>query len=168
MLLEMPMEPFDYPDNDPGSADAPDGPVAARQSRQALLADGPVRRLFRRDELHGRALHRFGGRFLAGDGGIGHARPRLVDDGTSNRSLAAQLAARNKVPFARGDAEIDANPDRGAILEKLADLEARAADKGFAVGIASALPVTIDALTEWAAGLESRGAMLVPVSAVMK
>lgn len=168
MLLEIPMEPFDYPDNDPGP--------------QTLLTGQPPRANL--DKLYW-LMARFGGyfglmnymgaRFTASSADfspvveeLGTRGLGLVDDGASNRSVAAQLAGRNTVPFVRGDAEIDAAPARSAILEKLANLEVRAADKGYAVGIASALPVTIDAIAEWATGLETRGAMLVPVSAVMK
>ena len=59
-----------------------------------------------------------------------------VDDGQFNRSVAAQLASRNKVPFGRGNVEIDTNPSRAAILEKLSDLEVLAASQGYAIGIA--------------------------------
>ena len=34
------------------------------------------------------------------------------DDGSSNRSLAPQLSQRNKVPFVRGNLELDAKPSR--------------------------------------------------------
>ncbi len=168
MLLQVPMEPFDYPDNDPGPQTLLTG-----QSPRANL-----------DKLYW-LMARFGGyigimnymgaRFTAsaadfeplmeeiGTRGLGY-----LDDGSSNRSVAPQLSGRDKVPFGRGDEEIDTNPSRGAIMDKLADLEAKAADRGYAIGIASALPVTIDAITDWAEGLKSRGALLVPVSAIMK
>lgn len=168
MLLQIPMEPFDYPDNDPGP-------------QTLLTGQSPRSNL---DKLYW-LMARFGGyigimnymgaRFTAsaadfeplieeiGTRGLGY-----IDDGTSNRSVAPQLAGRNQVPFGRGDAEIDTNPSRGVIMEKLADLEAKAAEKGSAIGIASALPVTIDAITDWAEGLKSRGFLLVPVSAIMK
>ena len=168
MLLQIPMEPFDYPDNDPGP--------------QTLLTGQTPRANL--DKLYW-LMARFGGYFgvinymgarysasaadfeplmeEVGTRGLG-----FIDDGSSNRSVAAQLAMRNKVPFARGNVEIDANPSRAAILEKLSDLEVLATSRGYAIGIASALPVSIDAITEWAEGLKNRGALLVPVSAVMQ
>ena len=168
MLLQVPMEPFDYPDSDPGP--------------QTLLTGQTPRANL--DKLYW-LMARFGGYFgvvnymgarytsSAADfepfieeiatRGLGY-----LDDGSSNRSVAPQMAGRNKVPFARADAEIDANPSRAAILEQLTQLETTASEKGYAVGIASALPVSIDAITEWAEGLKSRGAMLVPISAIMQ
>lgn len=168
MLLQIPMEPFDYPESDPGP--------------QTLLTGQPPRANL--DKLYW-LMARFGGyfgvmnhmgaRFTGSSADFGPIMEELgtrglgyVDDGQSNRSLAPQMSQRNHVPFARGEVEIDAKPSRPAILEKLAALETMAAERGAAVGIASALPVSIDTITEWAAGLEARGFMLVPVSALMK
>ena len=54
-----------------------------------------------------------------------------VDDGSSARSLAPELALKNGVPFAAGDAVIDAVQERGAILEKLDELERDRPRQGF-------------------------------------
>ena len=91
-----------------------------------------------------------------------------VDDGSSNRSLALQLSTANKVPFARADLMLDANPTRTAILDQLTQLEETAQTNGAALGVISALPVSIAALAEWSNSLESRGFALVPASARMK
>ena len=58
VLLQVPMEPFDYPDNDPGPADAAHLADAAAEHRPAVLADEPVPRLCRHHRRHGRTLHR--------------------------------------------------------------------------------------------------------------
>ncbi len=168
MLLQVPMEPFDYPDNDPGPQTLLSG-----QTPRANL--DKLFWLMARFGGYFGVMNYMGARFTASAGDfepfmeeIGTRGLGYVDDGSSNRSIAPQLTERNEVPFARGDAEIDTNPSRGAILDKLSNLEIRAAEKGFAVGIASALPVSIDAIAEWADGLKNRGALLVPVSAIMK
>ena len=41
-----------------------------------------------------------------------------------------------------------------------------ARERNVAVGIASALPVSIDHIAKWAKAAESRGLLLVPISAV--
>ena len=41
-----------------------------------------------------------------------------------------------------------------------------ARERGVAVGITSALPATIDRIAKWAKAAESRGIVLVPISAV--
>ncbi len=168
MLLEIPMEPFDYPDNDPGPQTLLTG-----QSPRANL--DKLFWLMARFGGYFGVINYMGARFTSSAGDfepvmeeVGTRGLGYLDDGSSNRSVAPQLAGRDKVPFGRGDAEIDTNPARSAILAKLGELEDKAADKGFAIGIGSALPVTIDAIADWAEGLKSRGALLVPVSAVMK
>jgi polysaccharide deacetylase 2 family uncharacterized protein YibQ len=53
------------------------------------------------------------------------------------------------------------------IDKALAGLEDLAKKRGVAVGMASALPVSIDRIGAWAKGLESRGVMLVPLTTAM-
>ncbi|HTN63436.1 MAG TPA: divergent polysaccharide deacetylase family protein, partial [Devosia sp.] len=91
-----------------------------------------------------------------------------IDDGSSNRSLAPQLAANNKVPFSRADLMIDTNPARTPILNALGSLEAKALQNGAAIGIVSALPISVQSVAEWSRELAGKGIMLVPVSALMK
>ena len=62
---------------------------------------------------------------------------------------------------------IDATPTAVEIDRALARLEAMARERGVAVGIASALPVTIERMAQWAKAAESRGLALVPISAVV-
>ena len=47
-----------------------------------------------------------------------------------------------------------------------ARLEATARSRGVAVGAASALPVSIERIAQWAKSAEARGVLLVPVSMV--
>ena len=82
--------------------------------------------------------------------------------------VAPQLAQANRVPFNRVDQTIDANPARGPILAQLKQLVATAKTKGFAIGIISALPVSVDTIAEWANTLDAEGVELVPASALMK
>lgn len=168
VLLEIPLEPFDFPQNDPGP--------------QTLLTGEPPRAnldklfwLMSRFGGYVGVINNMGARFTAsaadfspimeelGARGLGY-----VDDGSSNRSLAPQLASGNKVPFSRADAMIDSNPSRQAILEALASLEAKALENGQAIGIVSALPISINAIAQWSRELEDKGIALVPASALMK
>ena len=168
ILLEVPMEPFDYPQNDPGP--------------QTLLSGEPARAnldklfwLMARFGGYVGLINNMGARFTAsaadfstimeelGARGLGY-----LDDGSSNRSLAPQLAEGNKVPFAKADVVIDANPSRTSILAALASLEAKALENGHAIGIVSALPISVAAVAEWARDLKAKGIALVPASALMK
>lgn len=167
LLLQIPLEPFDYPDNDPGP--------------QTLLTGQPPRAnldklfwLLARLGGYTGLINHMGARFTASAADFGPVMEELgarglgyIDDGSSNRSVAANLAQTNRVPFRRADLQIDAVPARAEILANLDLLERRARENGAALGIASALPVTVQSIAEWAEGLEERGVLLVPASALM-
>ena len=89
-----------------------------------------------------------------------------IDDGSSARSRAPELATQDGVPIAVVDTQIDAAQDRSSILKKLDELEATARAKGFALGTGSAFDVTVDAVASWANEAKMRGIEIVPISAV--
>jgi polysaccharide deacetylase 2 family uncharacterized protein YibQ len=167
ILLQIPMEPFDYPDNDPGP--------------QTLLTTlGAEQNL---DRLHWH-LSRFqgyagianfmGARFVATDAAmqpiIREAAKRglgYLDDGSVPRSTAPTLATAQSMPFAKADFAIDAVPTAVEIDRALAKLESLAKERGTAVGVASALPISIERIGVWIRALESRGIMLVPLTTAM-
>jgi polysaccharide deacetylase 2 family uncharacterized protein YibQ len=167
ILLQVPMEPFDYPDNDPGP--------------QTLLTTlTPEQNL---DRLHWH-LSRFqgyagianfmGARFTATDSAmlpiIREAAKRglgYLDDGSSPRSTAPALTTAQAMPFAKADFTIDAVPTSAEIDRMLVKLETLAKERGLAVGVASALPISIERLAAWTRTLEGRGIMLVPLTTAM-
>ena len=61
---------------------------------------------------------------------------------------------------------IDAVQERGAILDRLDDLERTARAKGFAIGVGSAFDVTVDTVRSWVGEARRRGVEIVPVSAI--
>ncbi|HTO80656.1 MAG TPA: divergent polysaccharide deacetylase family protein [Methylomirabilota bacterium] len=167
ILLQIPMEPYDYPDNDPGP--------------QTLLATlGPEENLDRLywhlGRLQGYAgiANFMGTRFVATDTAMGpiirEAAKRglaYFDDGSAPRSVAAALAGGQAMPFAKGDIGIDAVPTSAEIDRALAKLETIAKDRGFAVGTASALPISIERIGAWIKTLDAHGVMLVPLTTAM-
>ena len=164
----MPLDPFDYPDNDPG----PDTLLTGQAPRDNMNKLFSVMGKF---GGYAGLINNMGARFTSSGADFGPMMEELgarglgyVDDGSSNRSLGQQLSSANKVPFARADLMLDANPTRTAILAQLAQLEESAQTNGAALGVISALPVSIAALAEWSNNLESRGFALVPASALMK
>jgi polysaccharide deacetylase 2 family uncharacterized protein YibQ len=90
-----------------------------------------------------------------------------VDDGSSPRSLARDIAPTLNLPETGADVVIDASPAPEAIDAALVRLEAAARRQGSAIGVASALPVSIDHIARWTVGLEARGLSLAPVSALI-
>ena len=166
IVMQVPLEPFDYPSVDPG--------------RNTLTVDAdPVEN---RDRLHW-ALSRItnytgvmnymGGRFVTSEAAMNPLFGELakrglmyLDDGSSARSIAPDTARRQGVPFAAVDIAIDAERDRGAILGKLDEAERTARAKGFAVATGSAFAVTVDAVATWVEEAKRRGIEIVPVSAI--
>jgi polysaccharide deacetylase 2 family uncharacterized protein YibQ len=167
ILLQVPMEPFDYPDNDPG----PQTLLTTQSSDQNL-----DRLFWHLSRIQGYVgLTSFmGGRFTVSDAAmqpvIREAAKRglgYLDDGSSPRSVAGTLAQGQSMPFAKADLSIDTVPTAAEIDKALAKLEALAKTRGNAIGIASSLPVSVDRIGNWARTLESRGVLLVPLTTAM-
>ena len=166
ILVQAPLEPFDYPNVDPGRNTLT---VAATPEENL----DKLRWTLSRTTNYTGIMNYTGARFVADANAMAPVMAELgkrgllyLDDGSTARSVAADLALKDRVPFAAGDAIIDAERDRGAILKKLDQLEATARAKGFALGSGSAFDVTIDAVTSWVAEAKKRGIEIVPVSAV--
>jgi polysaccharide deacetylase 2 family uncharacterized protein YibQ len=167
LLLQMPMEPFDYPDNDPGP----------QTLLTTLSPDQNVDRmhwLMSRMQGYVGVANYMGARFTATESAIAPvlretAKRGLlyVDDGSSPRSLASQIAGANSLPFVKADLTLDIVPTPAEIDRALNRLEATARQNGVAVGIATALPVSIDRLFQWTKSVADRGFMLVPVTAIV-
>jgi polysaccharide deacetylase 2 family uncharacterized protein YibQ len=90
----------------------------------------------------------------------------FVDDGANPRSVAARIAGANNLPFAKADVVLDVVPTPDEVERALARLEMTARERSVAVGIASALPVSLEH-GNWAKAAESRGLLLVPITAVV-
>jgi polysaccharide deacetylase 2 family uncharacterized protein YibQ len=91
----------------------------------------------------------------------------FFDDGSSPRSIAAQAAAGQSMPFGKGDIAIDAVPTPTEIDRALNKLESIARERGVAIGTASALPVSIDRIGAWIKTLGDRGILLAPLTTAM-
>jgi uncharacterized protein len=167
ILLQVPMEPFDYPDNDPGP----------QTLLTTLTPEQNIDRLYwhlSRIQGYAGIANFMGARFTAADTvmqpvireaakrGLGY-----LDDGSSPRSAAAALTGAQSMPFAKADFTIDAVPTSAEIDRTLVKLETLAKERGTAVGFASALPISIERLAAWVKTLDSRGIMLVPLTTAM-
>ncbi|GBU16564.1 MULTISPECIES: divergent polysaccharide deacetylase family protein [Methylobacterium] len=168
VMLQAPMEPFDYPDSDPGPQTLLTG------LRPAEASDRLAWMMSRFPGFTG--LVNFMGAKLMSDPAafepvlreIGARGLGFVDDGTAPRSQAVALAGRLKTPAARAEIVLDAQPRPDAIDRELARLEAAAREKGFAMASATALPLSIERIARWAKDLDARGIRLVPVSVALR
>lgn len=168
VMLEIPLEPFDYPQNDPG----PHTMLTGETPRANL---DKLFWLMSRFGGYFSVINNMGARFTASASDMSPIMEELglrgvgyLDDGSSNRSIAGQLAEANNVAFGRATTMLDTNPSRPAILSAIASLEAQAIETGSAIGIISALPVSVQTVSEWARELDAKGIVLVPASALMK
>lgn len=166
-LLQLPMEPLDYPHNDPGP-------------RALLTSLKPSDNLDRLSWLLGRftgyvgVTNYMGSKFTASTNDV---RPILdvlakrgllfVDSRSSARSVATRIAADLGMPRAYNDRFLDNEASRNAIDARLEELERIALKSGAAVGIGYPYPVTIDRIAHWAPTLAAKGIALVPVTAVV-
>ncbi|MGI9510799.1 MAG: divergent polysaccharide deacetylase family protein [Geminicoccaceae bacterium] len=91
----------------------------------------------------------------------------FLDSKTSARSIASDAAGRNGVPNTTRDVFLDHVIDLAAIKRQLVRAERVARQSGSAVAIGHPHGATIEALREWLPGLESRGFVLAPISAVV-
>jgi len=164
VLLEVPMEPFDFPDSDPGP-------------HALLVAASPEENGKRLDWTLSRAtgyvgvMNLLGGRFMGEEAAIEPVLARIAkrglmffDNGASSSSVTITSARHVKAALATGTMVLDAVQTQAAIDSKLAELENAARQDGFAIGVASAYPITIARLAEWTASAEARGFQLVPLS----
>ncbi len=167
VAIELPMEPFDYPDNDPG-------PYTLLTS---LPKDANAKRLewlLARATGYFAAVNRQGGRYLSEaealtpvltvlrNRGVG-----FIDTGEGARNVTAKVLPAADYEWALARRVIDAAKSARQIDRALANLEAQAINDGIALGIGTALPITVDRVSEWTQSLDEKGIDLVPVSAVL-
>ena len=168
IFLQIPMEPDDFPDNDPGP----------QTLLTSLGAEENIDRLYwhlSRMQGYAGIANFMGARFMATDAAmrpiVRDAARRglgLFDDGSSPSGIAQQIATSHDMPFGKGDISIDAVPTANEIDRALAKLESIARERGTAIGTASALPVSIERIGAWIRALDSRGIMLVPLTTAMQ
>ena len=166
ILLQLPLEPFDYPRTDPGP-------------QTLLVGAAPRENLDRLQWLMSRfgtyvgVVNHMGARFTGETGAMAPVMSDIdkrgllyLDDGSSSRSRAKEAATNAKVPFLAADLTFDATQDAASIDRALNALEVLARSNGRAIGIATAFPLSVERLALWAKGLANRGIVLVPLTAL--
>jgi hypothetical protein len=90
-----------------------------------------------------------------------------LDDGTEPKSAAPEIAGAIQAPFLKADLVLDAKASWSDIDDALSKLEAIAAERGSAVGLAELQTVSIERIARWAKAAEARGIRIVPLSAIL-
>lgn len=168
VMLQLPLEPFDYPDNDPGPHTLLTNlkPEENRKRLKWLLA---------RFTGYTGVTNHMGAKFAGAQTAFLPVLEELksrgliyLDDGTSAGSTAGQIARQLGLGFSTAHAAIDAEQSAEDIDYALAKLEAIAQESGLAIGVGSSLPVTLERVAKWAATLKNKGIVLIPVSAAVR
>lgn len=166
ILLQVPMEPFDYPNVNPGR-----GTLLADADPQQNLDE--LRRSMGRFTNYSGVVNYMGARFTSESAAFQPVMREIaargllfVDDGTSARSQTIALSEAAKGAYATGDLVIDDVQDKEAIMKKLEQLEASARASGSAIATGAAFDTTVEAVAAWAEEAKKRGIEIVGVSAL--
>ena len=168
LLVGLPLEPSGYPLNDPGErALLTTLPPAENMNRLlwslsrvqgqvgAVGALGPMR----------------GERFAQVPGLLAMVQEALRERGLLyiDPRPAPPPGAPARAYGRNAEVVLDEPATRGEIERRLEELERLARERGSALGIAGeASPVLVDRVAAWAGGLESRGLVLAPVTALIR
>lgn len=166
VLLNLPMEPINYPVHDPGP----------RTLLTSLPDDQNLDRLewaLSRVSGYVGVTNFMGSRFTTASDSL---RPILdalkkrglmfVDSRSSARSVAPGISREINLPHAVNNRFIDNEASRVAIDRRLAEIEGVARSQGYGLAMGFPYPVTIERVAEWAATVEDRGFVIAPVSAL--
>lgn len=167
VVLMTPMEPFDYPNNDPG----PHGLLTALgNSENQNRLDYVMSRMTGYVGL----INFMGARFTTSEPHVKLVTKTvkkrglmLIENKTTEHSVLARVAKSENVPFVQADLMLDSEPSRVAIRAKFEKLEEIAKNRGFASAIGQPLPVTINELRKWAEQLANKDLVLAPISALV-
>lgn len=166
VLVHLPMEPRSR-DKDPGP--------------NALITGLPKSELDRRiaanlDRMDGYVgiNNHMGSRFTASAQDMDRVMLALrkrgllfLDSLTTGASVGRRLALKHGVPSAARDIFLDNSRTPADIAKQLSKVEKQARENGYAIAIGHPYPETLDALSQWLPGLNAKGFVLAPLSAIV-
>jgi uncharacterized protein len=168
ILLQIPLEPFDYPANDPG----PGTLLTAGSARENLAR---LHEAMAKITNYTGVVNYQGGRYLSDPKALQPvfqdlaARGLLfLDDGSSSLSRTETVASAAELPHVFADVVLDGQLQTEAILRKLDELGRIADRKGTAIGVAAAFDESIEAVRQWSEEAARRGIEIVGVSAIAR
>ncbi|HET9935778.1 MAG TPA: divergent polysaccharide deacetylase family protein [Methyloceanibacter sp.] len=164
VLLQIPLEPQNYPSVDPGP-------------HTLITTLPPADNIKRLQWLMSRytgyvgVTNHMGAKFQASAESIQPVleelkrRGLLYVDGEATKDSATERTAKAiGLDYFAVNVQIDA----GDTAQQLAKLEQAAKERGTAIGVVRLKPATAKQITDWAAKLEGKGIVLVPVSAAVR
>jgi hypothetical protein len=167
VMLDLPMEPASFPNEDPG----PQGLLTGLSAEANLVRLDWV---LSRGSAYVGLAGAMGSRFTASRGDMEPILRLVKDRGlifldrrTTEQSVVPAIAQEIGLPRAINNRSIDERQaSRVAIDARLAQIERIALTDGYAVAMAQPYPVTLDRLADWATELTARGFVIAPISAL--
>lgn len=165
-LVALPLEPAGYPSNDPG-------PRALLTTLPAAENAERLRWVLTRLQGYVGAVGALGGmrgeRFAQAPELLAGVQDVLRDRGLLYLDPRPEATNGNRAWGRTADVVIDEPATREGVERRLQELERVAKEWGSALGVAGdASPVLLDRITSWATGLEQRGIVLAPVTAILR
>jgi len=160
VMIEIPMEPLDYPDNDPG-------PYTLLGNAQPEEISHKLEWLMSRATGYFAVTNAFGSRFLGKDKAMAPFVQALRQRGVAFIDDGQAAGRGGGLHRASIGPKIDADLDADAIDSQLLSLEAIALQSGGALGSGSGYPLTVAQVQKWAVAVRDRGYALAPASALM-
>ncbi len=164
VLLQIPLEPQNYPSVDPGP-------------HTLITTLPPADNIKRLQWLMSRytgyvgVTNHMGAKFQASAESIQPVleelkrRGLLYVDGEATKDSATEKTAK---AIGLDYFAVNVQLDAGDTAQQLAKLEQAAKERGTAIGVVRLKPATAKQITDWAAKLEGKGIVLVPVSAAVR
>lgn len=167
VLIQMPMEPFDYPVSDPGPHTLLTSLTEQENARR-------LEWLLTRVTGYVGFTNHMGAKFTSSpdhmrflSGALKQRGLMFVDARTAPRSVAGRILRESGGVYAISNRQIDQQVTAPVIESRLDELERLARTHGVAVGFAQPYPITLDRLVAWSQTLGSKSFVLAPVSAVV-
>ena len=168
LLLQLPMEPIDYPQNNPG-------PHTLRADADLQENIANLHWSMSRITNYVGVMNYLGNKLLAQPASLSPIFSEIsergllfLEDGTVKNSLAQGVAVKELVPYAKGNILLDNIRSRSAIADKLRKLAEEAKRTGLAIGVGNAFPDTIDLVSQFARQAKQNGIEITPVSSIVK
>ncbi|MEL6920257.1 MAG: divergent polysaccharide deacetylase family protein [Pseudomonadota bacterium] len=166
LVVQVPMEPFNYPQVDPG-------PTTLRLASSAQTNVERLHASMSSITNYTGVTNYLGARFMANANAvtpifreIGQRGLLFFNDGTAKAPGLRASADAMGVPYVEADLVIDGSQSPAEIQTRLKALEDLATARGVAIGTGSALGMTIETVSTWANDAKKRGFEIVGVSAL--
>lgn len=167
LLLQIPMEPFGYPQQTAG-------PHTLATSADPIENITHLHWAMSRITNYVGLMNYQGAKMLADPDALKPVFDEIaergllfVDDGSASGSRSREAASASILPFAQAHLVIDAVRSRKAIAEQFAALVDEAKRTGIAIGVANGFEETITMMAEFAGQASALGVEITPVSAIV-